>query len=75
MTDAVALAIVAAIPPTLAGVAALIVSIRNGKKSDQIHVLVNSNMTAVKADLATAAKRIASLEALLDALQKPAGDY
>ncbi len=75
MTDAVVLAIVAALPPTLAAVGAVIVSVRNGRKSDEIHVLVNSNMTAVKAELVRANTRIETLEGLLAALNKPAGDY
>ena len=35
------------------------------KKTDEIHVLTNSNLTAIKADLAIALQRIVVLEAAL----------
>jgi hypothetical protein len=38
---------------------------QNGIKADQIHVLVNSNMTHMKADLAAANLRIEGLEAMI----------
>lgn len=66
MTEAVQIACVVAVPPTLVAIAGLIQSMRNGKKSDQIHVLVNSNLTAVKADLDLANQRIAGLMAKLE---------
>lgn len=40
------------------------------KKTDEIHVLVNSNLTAVKADLAIALGQIEKLEKLLMDLMK-----
>jgi hypothetical protein len=36
----------AALPPTIASVAALVVAVRNGKKSDQIHQIVNGQAKA-----------------------------
>jgi hypothetical protein len=76
MTDTVALALVASIPPTIAAVAALVVGIKNGsraiahneqadQKAEQIHVLVNSNMTEVKANLAMALERVKNLESMI----------
>jgi hypothetical protein len=62
MSDAVAIAMTVAIPPTLVALAGLIQSVRNGKKADQIHVLVNSNMDALKADLRAAVATIQSLK-------------
>lgn len=65
MTDSVSLALIGGIAPTLAALGGLFVSLRNSKKSDEIHVLVNSNLTAVKADLALALERVDKLEKLL----------
>lgn len=36
--------IITAIPPTIAAIAALFVSIRNGKKTDDIHLQLNSRL-------------------------------
>lgn len=41
-------------------------SVRNSQKLDEIHVLVNSNLTQVKEDLATARGQIAQLVQRLD---------
>jgi hypothetical protein len=51
--------------PTIAALASAIVSVRNGKKADQIHVLVNSRLTEVLADLAQAKDKIGKLERLV----------
>ncbi len=65
-------ALVAAVPVTITAVAGLLVSLQNGRKADvaavkqqEIHVLVNSNLTKVKADLETAKTEIAALHGLL----------
>lgn len=75
MTDVVIIAMVTSIPPTIAAVAALFVSIRNGWKADlaavkqqEIHVLVNSNLTAVKNDLEEAKAEIKALRSLVTQL-------
>lgn len=86
MTDIVQIALIAGIPPTLAGIGTLVVSLRNSqkaddakvtvdkiientetvtKKADEIHVLVNSNMTEIKAKLAASEARVLKLEELL----------
>jgi len=62
---AIAIAGIAAIPPTLVAWGALRQSQKNAAKSDEIHVLVNSNLASVKADLKIAQERIEKLEALL----------
>lgn len=62
MTDTVVVALIAAGPPTIVGAMNLAAALRNGKKSDSIHVLVNSNLTAVKADLQVALERVKQLE-------------
>lgn len=36
--------ILTAIPPTIAAIAALVVSVRNGKKTDDIHLQLNSRL-------------------------------
>lgn len=43
-------------------------SFKNGKKSDAIHVLVNSGMTKALADLSTAQEEIRTLRELVNAL-------
>lgn len=45
MSDIVKVAIIAAIAPTLLGLAAFINSLRNSKKIDTVHELINSRMT------------------------------
>ena len=56
-------ALFVAIPPT-------ILAWNNNAKADAIHVLVNSNLTAVKADLAVANQRIDDLIKLVTQLQQ-----
>ena len=70
MSDAVIIAMIVAIPPTLVALAGLISSILNGQKSDKIHVLVNSNMDSLKADLRAALFEIQTLK-LAAVLQAP----
>ena len=75
MSDAVLIALIVAVPPTIAAVAAWRQGKANGQKADaltvkaeEIHVLTNSNLSTVKADLAKANTRIESLEALVTKL-------
>ena len=58
MSDEVQIAIIVAVGPTLVG-------LFNAYKANQIHYLVNSRMTEVKADLAVALERVKSLEETL----------
>jgi len=75
MTTEMVAVFVAAVPPTLAAFASLAVGILNSKKSDKIHVLVNSNMTRVQSDLAAATLRINELQTLVAALaHKPSAE-
>lgn len=74
-------ALVVALPPTLAAMAGLIQSRLNAAKSDtiiekanEIHVLTNSNLTAVKAALAEAQEKIESLEQLVTQLAMSKGE-
>lgn len=60
--------ILTALPPTLVAIATLIVSIINSMKADKIHVLVNSNMAKVQADLAIANMSIKELQGRLVSL-------
>jgi hypothetical protein len=73
LTDPTILAIIAAVPPTLLALAAFMQSFKNNilskdrsaktnAKIDEVHVLANSNLTRVRADLAVALKRIETLE-------------
>ncbi len=65
MTDPIVLAFLAAVPPTIAAVAGVIISYINSKKADAIHVLVNSNLTEVKENLAEAKLEIKTLRDLV----------
>jgi hypothetical protein len=65
MTDATLNIILTALPPTIVALATLVVSIINSIKANRIHVLVNSNMTKVQADLTIANQRIEALQAAL----------
>lgn len=58
----VIVAAIAGIPPTILAIATLIQSKKNGKKSDEIHVLTNSNLTKVKEDLVEAKEEIRGLK-------------
>ncbi len=65
MTDVQFVAVFGAIPATVTAFAGLIVSLKNSKKADQIHTLVNSNLDAVKDQLAAANTRIEVLSAAI----------
>lgn len=74
-SDVVIVAIVAAVPVTVTAIAGLVVSLKNGRKADlaavkqqEIHVLVNSNLTQVKNDLEDAKNEIATLKSLVQDL-------
>lgn len=43
---AITIAVIAALPPTAAALVALLVGVHNGRKVSEVHVLVNSQMTA-----------------------------
>ncbi len=49
MSDPVIVSLIASIPPTLAAVAALIVSMRNGRKVEEVHKATNSMKDALVA--------------------------
>ena len=44
MTEAVQIAVIVAIPPTLLAAAALVASIHNGNKIQDVHLSINSRM-------------------------------
>lgn len=67
LPESVIIAALTAVPPTLVGVAGLVVSLRNSSKADSIHVLVNSNLHQVQSDLAIALHRITTLETVIAA--------
>ena len=62
MTENILISIVAAIPPTIAAVAALIVGLKTSTKADKIHVLVNDRYQKLLDELVEAKKLIATLE-------------
>lgn len=78
MTDTALIALIGIVPTTIAAITAAVVSIRNGRKADklatkteEIHVLTNSNLAAVKAELKSANDRIVGLEKLITGMGKP----
>ena len=56
--SAILIATIAAIPPTLAAIVALVIGRRNGARIQEVHVIVNSKMTE-------ALNRIVTLEGAL----------
>lgn len=70
MSDETLKIILTALPPTLVALAGLIVSVVNSIKSNKIHILVNSRMTEVKADLAAARLNIGELQEIINKLSK-----
>jgi hypothetical protein len=62
MSDAVYLALIALVPS--------VIGIGNRQKLGEIHILVNSNLTAVKTALAEANIKIERLEGILGSLNK-----
>jgi hypothetical protein len=60
--QAVVVAVIAALPPTIV---AYVAWRQLALKSEQIHVLVNSNLTEVKANLAHALTEIAALKKVI----------
>jgi len=58
-----------ALPPTVAALAAMIVGIYNSRKSGEIHTLVNSQLSNVKADLTIANQRIVAMQAIIESMQ------
>ncbi len=69
MTDVLIVGLVASFPPSLVGAAALVSSLKNRKKLEEVHVLVNSRLTK-------ALEKIDSLELKLQKLtgQAPTGE-
>ncbi len=68
MTEAVEVALIVALPPTLAVVAGIVIDIVHHRKGDakldHIIVLTNSNLAQVKEQLAAALVKIERLEGL-----------
>ena len=67
------LALAAGIPSVIATIVAgigLLVSKANGRKADEIHVLVNSNLSTVKDKLVSAEEEIRQLRVLLVQLKQ-----
>jgi hypothetical protein len=75
MTDAggvIAVAIVSAIPATIGALVSALIALRQRETKtaiSEVHTLVNSNLTAVKADLALANSRIEGLVEQIGILQ------
>lgn len=59
---AIIIAAIAAIPPTMAALATFKQSKINGARTEEIHVLVNGGVLALKAELAAAQERIQDLQ-------------
>lgn len=61
MTDGVQIAVIVAVPPTIAALASLIISLRNGSKLSAVHFDMNGKLAALMAahGLAERAKGVA----------------
>jgi hypothetical protein len=64
LSQAIWLHVIAAIPPTLAAVAALVTSLRAAKKTREILVLVNGQRAILVSDLADARAELARKESV-----------
>lgn len=71
-SEPVLIATIISVPAMITGIGTFVVGIRNGHKADdltkkaqEIHILVNSNLAEVKADLALANDRVQKLEIML----------
>jgi hypothetical protein len=62
VSELVILAAIAAVPPTITSIAGLIVAYVNLRKSRQIQLAVNGDVTRLKADLVRALARVESLD-------------
>ena len=62
MSEIVLVALITALPPTLMALGAWMQVGRVEKKTDTVHVLVNSNMAALREELAAAKAHIQQLE-------------
>jgi hypothetical protein len=65
VSEAVIIALIVAIPPTLLALAAMIASLRNGRAVEKVHIAINSRLTellesssALAASKATAAEKV-----------------
>lgn len=56
MTDAVQIALIAATPPTLVALGAIIISWRNGRKTDELKVTVDGRLSELLEVTATSAE-------------------
>lgn len=56
MTDTVQIAVIAAVPPTLVAVGSLFASLWNGKKINELHVIVNSRLSELLDTTSTASE-------------------
>lgn len=63
MTDVVQVALIAAVPPTIAAIAGGVVLYRQG---DKIHVLVNSNMTKALQEIQSLKGTLEEKQAVID---------
>lgn len=64
MSDAVAIAMLATIGPTIIGLATLVTSIRNGSKTDNYHKEVNSRMTQLLTTNSSESRAIGKAEGI-----------
>jgi hypothetical protein len=65
MSDAVIIALIVAVPTVFATLPALIISFKTLRQAQETHVLVNTNYSDLKKELAVALSRIDGFQALL----------
>lgn len=58
MSEAVLVALIVAFPPTITALVSLVLSVRIHRRAGEIHVLVNSKMTAALAEIEALKKQL-----------------
>ncbi len=70
MSEAITIAVIITIPPTLVAIASLIVGILNSKKTSDVKHELNSRLT----ELVEAVKKVAHQEGVADERERAAGE-
>ncbi len=76
MSDMVLIAVIAAVPATIGVVltfTGLLLSLRNGRKADGIHKIVNSQFTALQSEFEQAKLKITDLDTIVVRLARELG--
>jgi hypothetical protein len=76
MTEPFWIALIAGLPPTIAALGAIVVGLHNSKKADDIHHIVDGNLSKVQEDLKKSLERIDALETYIrEVIKKRKADH